>query len=55
VNQPICESFSLRLPYGIKEIPEDLAGVINAWHELPEAVRAVVGTIVQAASKGGGG
>ncbi len=46
----INDRFALPLPYGAPELPPDLAAIVAAWPELPEAIRAGILAMVKAAS-----
>jgi len=41
---------SLPLPFGPSEKPPDLAEVVAAWPELPEAIRAGILAMIRSAS-----
>ncbi len=45
---------SLPLPFGSSETPPDLAEVVAAWPELPEAIRAGILAMIRSASGKGG-
>jgi hypothetical protein len=46
---------SLSLPYGLTEMPPDLAEVVATWPDLPEPIRAgIVAMIRSALGKGHG-
>jgi hypothetical protein len=49
----INDRFALPLPYGTPELPPDLATVVAAWPELPEALRAGIVAMVKAATPNG--
>ena len=42
----IDERFSLSLTYGPPELPPDLAAIVDAWPDLPEAIKAGIVAIV---------
>ena len=48
----ISDCLSLNLPLR-KEIPADLAEIVDAWGDLPEAVKAAVLALVRATVKRG--
>jgi hypothetical protein len=47
--QRIDDRLSLSQPYGALDLPPDLAAVVEAWPELPEAIRAAILAMVRAA------
>jgi hypothetical protein len=48
-------SLAHHLPTDKSQMPPELAAVVNAWPELPEAVRAGIVAMVKAASSKPGG
>jgi hypothetical protein len=48
---PFRDPLSLPLPYGLTEVPSDLAAVVAAWPTLPEALRAGILAMVEAAAR----
>ncbi|MDX2037726.1 MAG: hypothetical protein SFX72_13830 [Isosphaeraceae bacterium] len=46
---------ALHLPYGLENLPSDLARVVSAWSDLPEALRSGILAMVAAASNPSGG
>ena len=54
-SQQIGEPASLPLPYGPSSFPSELAEVVDAWPNLPEALKTGILAMIRAASGDGGG
>ena len=50
-SHPISDPISLHLPYGT-EFPPDLAAIVDAWPDLPDAIKAGILARIKASQQG---